>query len=62
MPTEAEEREERMAAETLDERATTLRHLHVASSLMLAPQCSTFTYLINNESSIISPFAGDMQL
>jgi len=62
MPTEAEEREERMAAETLDKRATTLHHLHVATSLVLALQCSPFTYLISNESSIISPFAGDMQL
>jgi len=34
MPTEAEEGEKRMAAETLDERATTLRHLHVATSCL----------------------------
>jgi len=29
------------AAETRDERATALRHLHVATSLVLTPQCSS---------------------
>lgn len=34
---------ERMAAETRDERAATLRHLSINTSLTLAQQCFTFT-------------------
>ena len=37
---------ETTAAETWDERATTLCHLGVAISLMLAPQCSTISLVI----------------
>jgi len=42
MPTEGEGKKK--TTETQDKRAVALHHVHIATSLVLVPQCSTFTY------------------